>query len=556
MGAGRRPLPRIVVVGLGPGGHDHVTVETREAIARAEHRYLRTAIHPSADLVADAITFDHLYDAADTFDDVYTEIAASLRQAAGEHGEILYAVPGSPLVLERTVRHLRDADDIELVVLPAMSFLDVAWARLGVDPVDAGVRLVDGHQFATDAAGERGPLLVAHTHANWVLSDIKLAVDEAVGDEPVTILHALGTADEQIVEVAWADLDRTIEADHLTSLWIPHLAAPVGAAYVRFHALTRTLPRAVPVGHRTDPRLADPPPARGDLRGRRRHPGPRSVHRVRVRPAADPDADLIEELGDLLYQIEFHATIAEQEGRFTIADVANGIHDKLVRRHPHVFGDLVGSDLDTSEVLSNWDDIKRDEKSRTSVFDGIPRSMPALAYAAKVGSKASKVGFDWPDVDGAFPKIAEETAELHEAMQHRPDSNDEQATTATRPPTRRRQLPAPASWAICCSPSSTSRATCASIRNWRCVRPPTSSAPGSRASNAWHGNAPSSCVAPTWRRSTRCGTRSRRASERAVGVSGGGDRRPVTLPDRGPVARRTRRASAPSRCASAATATR
>jgi tetrapyrrole methylase family protein/MazG family protein len=139
----------------------------------------------------------------------------------------------------------------------------------------------------------------------------------------------------------------------------------------------------------------------------------------------DPTTDehLIEELGDLLYQIEFHATIAEQEGRFTIADVANGIHDKLVRRHPHVFGHLAGSDLDTAEVLSNWDDIKRDEKSRTSVFDGIPRSMPALAYAAKVGSKASKVGFDWPDVGGAFPKIAEETAELYEAMHH-PDDGD------------------------------------------------------------------------------------------------------------------------------------
>ena len=218
MDPGRRPLPRIVVVGLGPGGHDHVTVETREAIARAPHRYLRTAIHPSADLVPDAITFDHLYDTADTFDAVYTDIAASLRRAAHEHGEILYAVPGSPLVLERTVQHLREADDVELVVLPAMSFLDVAWARLGVDPVDSGVRLVDGHRFATDAAGERGPLLVAHTHANWVLSDVKLAVDEAVGDEPVTILHALGTPDEQIVEVAWADLDRSVDADHLTSL--------------------------------------------------------------------------------------------------------------------------------------------------------------------------------------------------------------------------------------------------------------------------------------------------------------------------------------------------
>lgn len=418
--------PRIVVVGLGPGGHDHVTTETLALIERIPHRYLRTGIHPSADLVGDAETFDDRYEAADTFDDVYTDIAERLVAAAGEHREILYAVPGSPLVLERTVRHLRTRDDIVCDIRPAMSFLDVAWARLGIDPVETGVRLVDGHEFATAAAGERGPLLVAHTHANWVLSDIKLAIDDTDGsrtatDISVTILHALGTPDERIVPTSWAELDRTIAADHLTSLWIPELAAPVGAAYVRFHELTRTLreqcPWDIEQTHRSlVPHLLEETYEVVDAIQALDRADAGTSDAAAVDPHADPDADLIEELGDLLYQIEFHATIAEQEGRFTIADVATGIHDKLVRRHPHVFGDLAGTDLDTTQVLSNWDDIKRAEKSRTSVFDGIPRSMPALAYAAKVGAKASKVGFDWPDVSGAFPKITEEAAELHEAM--------------------------------------------------------------------------------------------------------------------------------------------
>ncbi len=413
--------PRIVVVGLGPGAHDSVTVDTVRAIEHTTHRYLRTSIHPSADLVPEAASFDHLYDNADTFDAVYAEIAETLAAAAAEHGEILYAVPGSPLVLERSVRHLQARDDVTCDIRPAMSFLDVAWARLGIDPVEAGVRLVDGHEFATAAAGERGPLLVAHAHANWVLSDIKLAVDDAGGDEPVTILHALGTPDEQIVETTWADLDRTIDADHLTSIWIPHLAAPVGASYVRFHELTRTLREQCPWDIEQThaslvPHLLEETYEVVD-----------AIHALEAAnhddatpdgAGSDPDEHLIEELGDLLYQIEFHSTIAEQEGRFTIADVANGIHDKLVRRHPHVFGDLVGSDLDTTEVLSNWDDIKHAEKGRTSVFDGIPRSMPALAYAAKVGAKASKVGFDWPNVDGAFPKVTEEATELRDAIDH------------------------------------------------------------------------------------------------------------------------------------------
>ncbi len=408
---------RIVVVGLGPGGTQHITDETRAAIDRIPHRHLRTSVHPSAHLVPDAISHDDLYETAESFDDVYVEITNRLITAANEHGEILYAVPGSPLVLERTVRYLREraSNDgrIELEVLPAMSFLDVAWARLGIDPIEASVRLVDGHEFATAAAGERGPLLVAHTHANWVLSDIKLAVEGADGDDQVIILHALGTDGEQIVETTWADLDQTIDADHLTSIYIPHLATPVGQEYVRFHELTRTLrercPWDIEQTHETlIPFLLE-----------------ETYEVVDALQALDPenpatDDDLIEELGDLLYQIEFHATIAEQEGRFTIADVAQGVHDKLVRRHPHVFGPKDGDMAnagDTETVLTNWDEIKRVEKNRTSVFDGIPRSLPSLAYAQKVGRKASKVGFDWPDVEGAFPKIAEETSELSEAME-------------------------------------------------------------------------------------------------------------------------------------------
>ena len=418
----------ITVVGLGPGADDHITVDTLGLIERIGRRHLRTSVHPCAHLVLDAprgaTTHDDLYESSDTFADVYAEIAERLIADAATHGDLLYAVPGSPLVLERTVRTLQERSahpdaSFSLDIRPAMSFLDVAWARLGIDPVEAGVRLVDGHEFSTAAADQTGPLLVAHTHANWVLSDIKLAVEGATGDEAVVILHALGTEDERIVETTWADLDRTLDADHLTSIYIPHLAAPVGHHYTRFHQLARTLreqcPWDVEQTHQSlIPYLLEETYEVVDALQALADPS----------PDADPDADLIEELGDLLYQIEFHATIAEQEGRFTIADVAEGIHDKLVRRHPHVFGDVTAEDSGT--VLANWDDIKRIEKGRTSIFDGIPRSMPALSYAAKIGRKASKVGFDWPDVSGAIPKIAEETAELIEAI----DAADEAETAA------------------------------------------------------------------------------------------------------------------------------
>ncbi len=398
-------LPQVVVVGLGPAGPDLTNDLTRQAIASTTHRYLRTARHPSAVVVGDAISFDEVYEAADTFDDVYSEILERLVAAAVLHGRIVYAVPGSPLVLERTTRLLLADPRIETNVLPALSFLDVAYSRLGIDPVEAGVRLIDGHVFATAAAGDHGPLLVAHTHANWVLSDIKLTFDESPPERAV-LLHHLGLPDEQVLTVAWAEIDRTIDADHLTSLYIPELAAPVGASLVRFHQLARTLREQCPWDReQTHQSLV-------------KYLIEETYETVDAIEALDPenpltDDDLIEELGDLLYQIEFHATIAEQEGRFTMADVAQGVHDKLVRRHPHVFGSVVADDTET--VLTNWDAIKRAEKGRTSVFDGVPGSLPGLSYAAKVQSKASGVGFDWPNVDGAIPKITEELDEVLEA---------------------------------------------------------------------------------------------------------------------------------------------
>jgi len=426
--SGRGNPPSITVVGLGPGNPDHVTTDTVATIERIGRRHLRTAVHPSAHLVTDvadgATTHDDLYETAETFDDVYAQIADRLITDAHQHGAVLYAVPGSPLVLERTVTLLRQrcpAEGVQLDIRPAMSFLDVAWARLEIDPIEARVRLIDGHDFAAAAAGETGPILVAHTHANWVLSEIKLAVEDAAGDEPVIILHALGTDDEQIVQTTWAEMDQTLDADHLTSIYVPHLAAPVGRHYIRFHDLTRTLreqcPWDIEQTHQTlIPYLLEETYEVVDA----------------LQALADPqrvddpsvDDDLIEELGDLLYQIEFHAVIAEQQGRFTMADIAEGIHDKLVRRHPHVFGDVVADD--SEQVLSNWDEIKRVEKGRTSVFDGIPRSLPSLSYAAKLGRKASKVGFDWPDVSGAIPKVSEETGELIEAI----DAGDAAETAA------------------------------------------------------------------------------------------------------------------------------
>ncbi|MFM8553738.1 MAG: nucleoside triphosphate pyrophosphohydrolase [Acidimicrobiales bacterium] len=404
----RPAKPRVVVVGLGPGDPGLVTATTRELLAAPGRVLLRTSRHPSASLVAGAPSFDDIYEAADTFEEVYRTVTERLVAEAKEHGTVTYAVPGSPLVLERTVTLLRGRDDVEVEVHPAVSFIDEAWRVLGIDPVESRVRLVDGHDFATAAAGETGPMLVAHTHANWVLSDIKLAVDEPDGDAPVVLLHHLGLPDQQVVHTTWSGMDRVIEADHLTCLWVPALARPVAAEMVRFHELARTLRARCPWDiEQTHSSLV-------------RYLLEETYEVVDAIAALDPDDpstddDFIEELGDLLYQVEFHAAIAEEQGRFTITDVLARVHDKLVSRHPHVFGDTVVGDA--AEVEANWDAIKKTEKpSRTGMFDGLAESAPSLQYAHKSQQRAAKSGLDWPDASGALGKIAEETDEVRRAV--------------------------------------------------------------------------------------------------------------------------------------------
>lgn len=417
-----RVTPHIVVVGLGPGDPQLITTETLSEIARIPHRYIRTAQHPSASLVLDALggasTFDHHYDNAASFDEVYDLIVADLVQGAAQHGEVLYAVPGSPLVLERTVQLLRTRTDITLRICSAVSFLDEAWRALAIDPVEQHVQLIDGHQFVTAAAGKHGPFLIAHVHANWVLSNVKLSIDDAQDDASVVLLHHLGLPDEKIIETTWSNIDKVIEADHLTCMYVPHLSTSVGEELVRFHELARTLREQCPwdkeqTHHSLVRYLIEETYETVD-----------AISALRIDDPTSDDA-FIEELGDLLYQIEFHAAIAEQEGRFTMGDVARTVHDKLVSRHPHVFGDVVVSSV--GEVLTNWEDIKSAEKpERVGIFDGVVEGSPALLFAVKVQERAARVGLDWADALGALNKVVEEADEIRQAVAQ----SDPEATMA------------------------------------------------------------------------------------------------------------------------------
>ncbi len=425
--AERRPTgPRIDVVGLGPAGPELITVGALALLESASAIFLRTTRHPSAAAFPAARSFDHHYERAETFDEVYRSIADDLVTAAVDGGSVVYAVPGSPVVAERTVTllvsHPRVASgEVSLVVHPAISVLDLAFVRLEVDPVAGSVRVVDAEEFAIDAAGDRGPLLVVQCWSRALLSGVKLSV-ESPPAEPVTVLHHLGLPDERVWDVPWEEIDRSVEPDHLTSLWIPALTAPVARELVALDVLVHTLRERCPWDRRqTHASLGRHlleesyevleaidalaavdagavPPCDGPL-----DVAPATVERKAV-------GDLEEELGDLLFQVLFHATLAAEVGRFTLADVARGVHDKLVSRHPHVFGDVVADTAD--EVATNWEAIKKAEKGRASVTEGIPAALPSLALAAKLQRKAVAIGMVLPSVAAEAARVAEGVAAL------------------------------------------------------------------------------------------------------------------------------------------------
>jgi tetrapyrrole methylase family protein / MazG family protein len=434
----RTEPPRIDVVGLGPAGPELVTAQARSLIAAADVVYLRTNRHPAAEDFPRARTFDRHYEHGDTFDEVYRAVVADLLDAARDGGAgfaVAYAVPGSPVVAERTVVLLLQHPDVvdgsvDVAVHPALSFLDLALTRLGVDPVEAGVTVVEAGSFASQAAGRSGPVLVAQCWSNAVLSDIKLSLDappcddgSATAPSEVILLHHLGLPDEEICSIPWEDLDRTVAADHLTSLWIPNLAPPVGAEMIRLDELVHTLRLRCPWDRRQ---------THGSLA---RHLLEESYEVLEAIdtlsaidawsesepttfPAEDEEravAHLQEELGDLLFQVYFHAVLAAEEGRFTLADVARGVHDKLVARHPHVFGDLTVTTPE--EVASNWEALKLAEKNRSSVTEGIPAALPSLALTAKLQRKALAVGMELPAVAEDVATVTRGLSELADMTQ-------------------------------------------------------------------------------------------------------------------------------------------
>jgi tetrapyrrole methylase family protein/MazG family protein len=389
-------LPEIQIVGLGPGDPGLRTLATQRALDEAEQIILRTRIHPGLDDLQDDPRIsdcDDLYQTAEGFDSLYESIADRVI-AQAQVGSVVYAVPGHPRFAERTVSLVvarARAAGIPCQVLDAVSFLDATVATIEDDPIAGGLQLVDAEWLAValDAepfsAGQLAldptrPILVAQVYNRELAAAVKIALSRLYPDEhPVTIVTAAGTAGPtSATTLKLHELDRQNVA-HLTSVWVPPLA-PLAAT-----RSPQTLTRIV-----------------AQLRAPGGCPWDREQSHASLREAIieeayetvdaidhDDMAGLTEELGDLLLLVAMQAQIAEEEGAFRIEDVSDGIARKLVRRHPHVFGEIVAET--PAAVIATWEGVKAAERAANSAvptlmsaYDRLPRAMPPLRKAIEL----------------------------------------------------------------------------------------------------------------------------------------------------------------------------
>lgn len=397
----------INVIGLGPSLLSDITLASMQLLKSADKVILRTKHHPSVEqLLAEKIEFetcDSFYESCGSFEEVYNEIVNLCLQENKKYSNIVYAVPGSPLVAERTVQLLREkalAQKIALRIFPAMSFLDLVYNCVSLDACD-GLKIVDALQIEKIQKQEDLPLIITQVYNSQVASNVKLALMEYYADETeIVYMRNLGLPDEKVEKICLYELDRQKDINHLTTVYVPY----------KENANLSELVNTVETLRAPDGCMWD----REQTHTTIRHNFIEEVYEV-LEAIDKRDMKLLcEELGDVLLQVVFHAQIAKEAGCFSLQDVVDGIDEKLVRRHPHVFGKLEVAN--TKEILANWDKIKASEKSeRRFILDGLTKGLPALMTAYKMQNKVAKVGFDWQKIEDVYAKVYEEIEEVQQA---------------------------------------------------------------------------------------------------------------------------------------------
>ncbi len=432
-----------------------MTLGAIEELKACQLILLRTSVHPgvsellNSGLIAHAVVlaFDPLYQQADDFGRLYEEISGRISRllapdeapwsvqvadlqvlwAAGPLSDdavkrIGYVTPGSPNVAERTVELLLERHGNDVGVSASMSFVDMAFARMGIDPFQVGVTLVDSAEFCAHSDRYRGAILLSQVWNPHLAQEVLDIVGSSDAEVDVTYLFHLGTIDERVVCRPSHDL-AGLEFDHLTSLYVGDFTASASAAFLGLVEVVARLRRECPwdqkqshasLGKHLIEESYEVIDAIESLvlagLGTSIDPNESSPVDGELQFLGD---ELAGELGDLVVQVLFHAVIGAEEKLFDLRFVFETITAKLIRRHPHVFLGLEVAGVD--EVLSNWESIKRTEKAISEPAQGVPTSLPALLFSAKVLRKAGAFGYVTPPEEELRSLIASKALDIDDA---------------------------------------------------------------------------------------------------------------------------------------------
>lgn len=417
-------MGELLIVGLGPGSFDSLPVGSLELLLSGKPVYLRTERHPIvADLKRRGMayqSFDDFYEQYGSFAQVYQAMVDTLLQKLEGGASLIFAVPGHPLVAEEAVRLLLAAAPTRghiVSIRPAMSFVEAMYATLGLDP-SAGLSIIDALSLDKHRLNPAIGLIITQVYDRLVAGDVKLTLMEHYPDEClITMVRGAGIpGEEKTAVIPLYEMDQQDWIDHLTSVYVP---AQPGQGSSPLDELVRVMQT-----------LLSPAGCPWDREQTHQSLKPYLLEETYEVVEALEEEDmykLCEELGDLLLQIVFHAELARQSQAFNLDDVIRRITEKMIHRHPHVFGEVkVGG---TKEVLVNWERLKAEEKTGAptrSYLADVPKTLPALMRADKVQNKAARVGFDWPDVSGAWEKFQEELRELQAACASRDQAKIEE----------------------------------------------------------------------------------------------------------------------------------
>ena len=399
----------IKIVGLGPGSPDALTIGAVEALQGSKNLYFRTEKHPTVDYLKNRLetfkTCDNYYEEGSSFDEVYSNIAKNMIEEYKVYGELVYAVPGHPLVAERSVLNLINLcneNNIEYKILPAVSFVDAMMDRLQIDPIE-GLKIIDAFDIKNQILDKRIGTIITQVYNPLIASEVKLELLEYYHDETeIYYVRAAGIeGEESIRKIPIYELDMQEDIDYLTSVYIPKDINNKKDFY--------DLVDTIEVLRSENGCAWDREQTHESIKNALLEEAYEVIEAIE-----DENIDgLIEELGDVLLQVVFHSIIGKEDGYFNISDVIEAITSKMIYRHPHVFRNETASN--SEEVLANWDELKKKEKSYetlTEEINGIAKTLPALIKAHKVQKKAAKVGFDFENVDEAVEKVKEEINEV------------------------------------------------------------------------------------------------------------------------------------------------